>query len=102
MTSPRTNLKNAGVGIVIQTAGETIGGQNTFTLPNTSSGALTLSLLTGNVIGYNGSAGISINGGSIGSGNTVLGNYVGVDPSNPKINLNNSVGIEISQSSAVT
>jgi parallel beta-helix repeat protein len=88
----------AGSGIVLDASGETIGGTNTFSAPNPSTHALPLTTLQGNVIGHigNTAAAISIKGGSVGSGNTVVGNFIGVDPINPKVALSNSIGIQIS------
>ncbi len=62
------------IGIAISSSGNVIGG--------------------GNVIGRNDEAGISISGTSA-TGNSVVGNYIGIDPLNPKENLDNSVGIVI-------
>jgi parallel beta-helix repeat protein len=85
-----------GAGIVLNTGGATIGGQNSFMAPDPSTGAQAVTTLEGNVIGNidSSSAAISITGVANGS-NTVTGNYLGVDPINPGISIGNGTGIMI-------
>ena len=86
---------NSGAGIILDAAGETLGGTNTFTSPG-SGGPQSITQLEGNVIGYigTGEAAISISGTATGF-DSVIGNYVGVDPINPKVDVGNAIGIAI-------
>ena len=87
----------AGAGIILDATGETIGGTNTLTPLNSPGGPQSLTELEGNVIGHIGAgeAAISISGTSTTSKDSVLGNYLGVDPINPKISVGNGIGIAL-------
>ncbi len=49
---------------------------------------------TSNLIGFSASAGVSISGNAA-AGNLVEGNLIGANPANPKVSLDNHVGVEI-------
>ncbi len=78
-------------------SGLTIGGSNTSSYSSPTSATPSLTSFEGNVIGYVGT-GISISGNA---GDNVEGNYIGVDPINPKIDLGNGTGILLSSSSNI-
>jgi parallel beta-helix repeat protein len=89
-------------GIWLKGAAESIGGTNTFSVPNSLTaltGSLALTTLEGNVIGFATGAAISITGGTADSQNSITGNFLGVDPINPKISLTNGLGVEVDSSS---
>ncbi len=80
-TDPAGDNLGNGVGVIVNAAGNTIGG-NSFSSAPTSG--------TGNVIGFNVIAGVSISGASA-SGNVLLGNFIGTDFAGD--NLGNAIGV---------
>ena len=69
------------VGVFLSSSGNTIGGGSS---------------AAANIIGFNSAAGVSIAGASA-TGNVVLGNFIGTDPTEQK--LGNAVGVAVSSSS---
>jgi hypothetical protein len=82
-------------GILIDGSGSNIAANNIIGGTNTTIGGSTN--LLGNTIGSNTSAGISITG-SGATGNSILGNFIGTDPS--QHNYSNSTGIEVTASAS--
>ena len=52
-----------------------------------------------NIIGFNTISGVSITGPAA-TNNHVIGNYIGINPANPRINLGNGVGVGIDNASS--
>ncbi len=96
-TDPTDDNLHNGIGVVIDggASSNVIGGIAT-SVGSTIGGIASNTLMSAaNVIGFNTMAGVSIGGSSGTTNNLVQGNDIGVDPANPKLQLDNTIGVII-------